>query len=312
MNFDIEKHTILKVLSGSRASGLDRPDSDYDYRGIAIPPKEYFFGFDSTFQQYPERGQKTEDDVLIYDIRKFIRLASECNPSVTELLWTPERCILINTAWGERLLASRWLFLSKAAQHTFRGYAFRQLEEIKAHHRWIFNPPKEKPTRDNFGLPKDSSASASFRKILSLAKNDKISPENILRPEVLELWSREREFFEAQKDWKDYSGWRKNRNSKRLALEGEFGYDTKNAMHLVRITRMGRELLTTGELIVERPDKEELVAIYNGAWTYEQLVEYAERGTEELSLLPCAFLPDSPDMDKLDALCVELVEDFLD
>ena len=44
MNFDIEEHPILKVLSGSHAYGLATPTSDFDYRGIAIPPIEYFHG----------------------------------------------------------------------------------------------------------------------------------------------------------------------------------------------------------------------------------------------------------------------------
>jgi len=59
---------------------------------------------------------------------------------------------------------------------------------------------------------------------------------------------------------------------------GQVGFhgNTKHAMHLVRLLRMGHEALTTGELIVKRPDAEELLEIRNGAWTYEEVVAYAE------------------------------------
>ncbi len=62
------------------------------------------------------------------------------------------------------------------------------------------------------------------------------------------------------------------RRNGKIALHG----NCKHAMHLVRLLRMGAEALETGELLVKRPDAAELLAIRNGAWTYEELVEYAE------------------------------------
>ena len=47
-------------------------------------------------------------------------------------------------------------------------------------------------------------------------------------------------------------------------------------MHLVRLLRMGYEAVTEGVIRVKRPDAEELLSIRNGAWTYDQIVEYAE------------------------------------
>lgn len=45
------------------------------------------------------------------------------------------------------------------------------------------------------------------------------------------------------------------------------GYSTKNAMHLIRLARMGCEALETGQYNVRRPDAEELLAIRRGEWT---------------------------------------------
>ena len=48
---------------------------------------------------------------------------------------------------------------------------------------------------------------------------------------------------------------------KRKRLVEKFGYDTKNASHLIRLLRMGMEFLVDGELHVEREDAKELLRI---------------------------------------------------
>lgn len=80
----------------------------------------------------------------------------------------------------------------------------------------------------------------------------------------------------AKETWNNYWTWKRERNKKRSALEEQFGFDTKHAMHLVRLLRMGAEALVTGQLVVKRPDAAELLSIRDGAWSYERLVKYAE------------------------------------
>ncbi len=84
------------------------------------------------------------------------------------------------------------------------------------------------------------------------------------------------EYRQAKEKHHNYWTWKKNRNEKRGALEEEFGYDCKHAMHLVRLLRMGEEILSGQGVIVKRPDAQELLSIRNGAWSYEQLLDYAE------------------------------------
>ena len=59
---------------------------------------------------------------------------------------------------------------------------------------------------------------------------------------------------------------------------GQVGFhgNTKHAMHLVRLLRMCTETLTTGQVIVHRPDANELLEIRNGSWSYDELIKYAE------------------------------------
>jgi len=73
---------------------------------------------------------------------------------------------------------------------------------------------------------------------------------------------------------------------------------------------MCRETLTTGKVIVKRPDREELLDIRRGAWSYEQLIEFAEKEDDALNKLykTTEVLPKQPNKEKLDALCIKLVE----
>ena len=59
------------------------------------------------------------------------------------------------------------------------------------------------------------------------------------------------------------------------------GHPANWALHLVRLLRMGIEILTTGDLQVWRHDADELLAIRNGAWTYEQLIAWSAEAQQQ-------------------------------
>ena len=97
------------------------------------------------------------------------------------------------------------------------------------------------------------------------------------------------------------------------ALEAAHGYDTKHAQHLVRLLRMAVEALETGELVVLRPDRDELLGIRDGAWTYEELIENAEALHADVRRAAASStLPDRADESAIDALCVAVVADVLE
>ena len=83
------------------------------------------------------------------------------------------------------------------------------------------------------------------------------------------------EYVQTKENHSQYWTWRNNRNAKRGELEEQFGYDTKHAMHLVRLLRMGVEILSTGKVLVKRPDAAELLEIRDGSMTYDEIVAYA-------------------------------------
>lgn len=67
--------------------------------------------------------------------------------------------------------------------------------------------------------------------------------------------------------------------AKRKRLVEKFGYDCKNAAHLVRLLRMGTEFMRTGEMVVDRReagDDVELRAIKSGSLTLDEVKAEAE------------------------------------
>lgn len=99
---------------------------------------------------------------------------------------------------------------------------------------------------------------------------------------------------------------------KRKALVEQFGYDCKNAAHLIRLLRMGIEFLREGTLHVMRPDAPQLLEIKRGLWTLEQVKAEAEHlfKRAEAAFDACT-LPIAPDMDQINALCVTAIRAYI-
>jgi len=145
----IKKNTIYLTIHGSKAYGTNIATSDTDYRGIVIPPKEYYLGLKKNFENYVQN----QPDLTVFEMRKFIKLAIDNNPNVLEILFTDPNDHVYIHPLGEKILSFKEEFLSKKCKNTFSGYAVGQLKRIKRHYEWIMNPPKKMPTRKECGLP---------------------------------------------------------------------------------------------------------------------------------------------------------------
>jgi glycerol-3-phosphate dehydrogenase len=94
--------------------------------------------------------------------------------------------------------------------------------------------------------------------------------------------------------------------AKRKALVEKFGYDTKNAAHLVRLLHMGHEYLETGRLQVRRGifDREMLMSIKRGEWSLTLVQAYAQRRLELLQQMKTSVLPETIDEEAINDLVV--------
>lgn len=129
-----------------------------------------------------------------------------------------------------------------------------------------------------------------------------------LPPDVVAALNAEKKYRAAMKYWDAYQMWQRCRNPVRADLERRHGYDTKHAMHLIRLIRMGLEALENGDLRVRRDDADELSAIRDGVMSFDALLAAATSLQESMTRAAIATtLPDDIDHERVDALVVAMV-----
>lgn len=327
-----QPNTICKVLAGSRAYGTSHEGSDWDYRGIFVGSPTQIR---TPFFNIKESADNTEEDTKYYELSQFMRLAVDCNPNILEILHVDESAIMFSTPAYQLLREGRDRLLSKKVAFTTTGYAMSQLSRIKGHNKWINNPMPEDPPKQcdfislvtNF-TPTKGFTFSDFRSqfanggyvFSSYGSQDQDTLLGIYEADGGRLFSKSgmllisdvdksqqlpklivkfnRNEYNTYKDkWSNYWDWKRNRNVARSALEEQHGFDTKHAMHLVRLLRMGKEALTEGKINVRRPDAQELLDIRNGKWTYDQILDYANTLNDEVQrLAETTMLPSKPDL----------------
>ena len=274
--FDPVSHTHLLVLSGSRAYGLERPGSDVDVRGVVVPPKRFLYGLD-TFEQTDDPAdarpfladlrpseravaEEVHFEGVLTDLRKVVRLATDGNPAILDVLFGRDEEVRRITPVGEGLRAMRGLMLTRALARPYTKYAAGQLDRLRTHRRWL-------------ALPVDH-------------------PDRARHP-----------------------AWTRPRDPARAALEARVGYDTKAAMHLVRLLRTALETLSEGRVRVWRGDHDadDLTQIRDGAWTWEALEAWAVDTSRAVEAAVVGSpLPVAPDLPAIEATTLALLDLAID
>lgn len=79
--------TILRVLVGSRAHGLETPDSDFDYRGVFVVPTSEILKLGGSPQT--TNWIEGKEDNTSWELGHFLNLATHCNPTILETFLAP-------------------------------------------------------------------------------------------------------------------------------------------------------------------------------------------------------------------------------
>lgn len=111
------------------------------------------------------------------------------------------------------------------------------------------------------------------------------------------------------KDYSEYWEWVDNRNEERYQTTLSHGkqYDAKNMMHTIRLLQTVLDIAKTGQVIVKRPNRDELLAIKAGQSDYETLVKMADDLTFEISqAFAQSSLSDEPKREKVLAQLVKI------
>jgi hypothetical protein len=94
---------------------------------------------------------------------------------------------------------------------------------------------------------------------------------------------------------------------------GKYGYDTKAAMHGLRLLYECLELMRKGAITLPRPEKSLLIEIRSGTWKLEQVLEQAGRLLREIDVaIGSSPLPEKVDQSAISRLVAEAHLEFWD
>lgn len=117
---------LYLVIRGSHAYGTNIETSDTDYAGVFIQSVDDILG-----NKYVEQVNDDKNDIVIYELRRFLELLGKNNPTVLELLNTPEDCVIYKDPIFDNILENSTQFITKICANSFGGYARTQIGKAK-------------------------------------------------------------------------------------------------------------------------------------------------------------------------------------
>lgn len=336
---------VLECISGSRAYGLSTPTSDTDIKGVFVLPKETYYGLN-----YIAQINNETNDVVFYELGRFLELLSYNNPNILELLCTPKEAVIFKHPYMDEIEKDK--IISKLCKDTFGKFAYAQIKKAKGLNKKIVNPiDKERKSvldfcyvnylngtmpllkfleiknwkQENCGLVNLShmkdmyglyySESGDYTGIIRMEKSDEVClsaiPKNMLQEAV--LYFNKEGYSMYCKEYKEYWEWVKNRNEDRYQNTRHHGknYDAKNMMHVFRLLEMACEIGNEGKVNVKRPNRDFLLEVKSGKFDYEELLKMSQILQEKVEQsFENSKLPELPNIDYINEIAFRLREKF--
>lgn len=307
-NEHLGNNIIYLTVGGSHAYGTNIKTSDVDIRGIAVEREKELIGL-SNFEIF----ENHVSDTTIYSFRKIINLLLNCNPNVIEILAVNDNQLFIITEEGKLLRDNINLFLSKKCIHSFGGYATMQLKRLQ-----------NALARDNY--PQTEKEKHIMGSIKNQMEHLKTHYNDFTKSGNLDVYidNSDKEDYETEifmdinlkhfplRDFKNiYSemhevtkqyGKLNNMNKKK-----DEAHLLKHSMHLLRLLDMGTEILEGKGVYTYRPNREFLLDIRNGKYTYEEIFEFAnEREKRFQYASDNTNLPSKPKFKEIEDLVIKI------
>ncbi len=336
---------VFEVITGSKSYGLDTPTSDTDIKGVFVLPKNMFYGLEYTAQVNNETN-----DIVYYELKRFMELLSKSNPNILEMLNVPQQCVLQKHPVMDMLHPE--IFLSRQCEQSFANYAFTQIKKAYGLEKKIVNPGEEerklvldfcfvhegkdavplKRYLQEKGLEQSKMGLAVITHLrdcynlyysnefnyAGVAKKDNandVSLSSIPKGEkpIAMLYFNKDAYSVYCKQYAAYWDWVAKRNEQRYDTTLRQGkkYDTKNMMHVFRLLLMAKEIAVESKINVFRNDRDFLLSIKEGKFEYDELVQKAELLKDELPLLyQKSDLQAEPNVENTNELLIKMREAY--
>jgi len=308
-----KENKILEYMVGSRLYGTATPTSDTDYSGVFMPSEDMVFGFeradevDLSIKSKKDDGKNDENavDMVIYELRKFVRLAMDNNPNILEQMFVNEANLVYSNFWGKELLRNAHLFPHRGLKEKFLGYAFSQKHKmvirtdnyhsLENAQDWLYGFIKS---------PEDG------KKLLVEILDKKLPFMSVKGDNILIGDLNFQRHFMLRKVKKMIDE-RLSKATNRKDLLTSHGYDTKFASHLVRLMLEGKELLSTGRLEFPLRYRQTILDVKLGKWEMKYVLDYAEELEAKIhDAVEYTALPKRPRYNEVQELVKRMIREW--
>lgn len=341
---------IFETISGSRAYGTDLPKSDTDIRGVFVLPEKDFYSLkyvsqvtdatndtiyyelkrfielltnnnpnilellnapeDCILQKHEIMNRILAKDFLTKKCEKTfagyaysqIHKARGLNKKIFNPVEPDRKTILhfchILQGNGSISLLS-WLEKNQILQENCGLSAITHIKDMYA----LFYDENNTENQSNYkGISKKEEANEVLLSSIPKEKTPKTY-----------LYFNKEGYSSYCKSYKEYWDWVEKRNTERYenTLSHGKNYDSKNLMHTLRLLDMAEEIATLQKVIVRRPNREFLLKVRLGEFSYQELLDEAEKRIENMATLyEKSDLPEEVDKEKINVLLFEMRKIF--
>lgn len=123
------QHTALfECLAGSRMYGLDTDESDWDMRGVWVPPASDYISCKKIDEHWSSVGR--DSDCVWYSLRKLLTMADNGNPTVLEWMFAPPETIVHSHDAWELIQEHRSDFVTVGTVQAYLGHAKKVMHTV--------------------------------------------------------------------------------------------------------------------------------------------------------------------------------------
>jgi len=228
---------LFIAIVGSTSYSLDLETSDLDGKGVFIQDLDSILSElnigDAKPNSYKNQigngekiGNKMKEDVVFYELGRFLDLLSNNNPNILELLSTPDDCIIYKHPIWDILVKELKEngILTKKCYYTFYNYSLQQIKKATGLNKKINNPidQKRKTPIDFCHIIFENDSTMELRSYLSKEKLDQRMIGLSKIPHARDLYSVYYDYesaksfsrFEDETERKSYKDRKKEKQSK--------------------------------------------------------------------------------------------------
>ena len=145
---EIKKRNLLiyNYLRGSHCHGISTPLSDEDYCGIYLAPVEQILALGLDYQ---DQISNETNDIVWYELQKFMNLLLKSNPTVLEALFVDDKYVEYEHPIMTEIKKHKEKFLTKKCFDSFFSYAKSQIKKARGLNKKInWDVPERKGILD--------------------------------------------------------------------------------------------------------------------------------------------------------------------